>query len=327
MAINFPTGVSIGYIYTYGGRSWQWNGVAWDSYPVDANVVTFLNGFTGNVAITGGTAINVANSSNIVTISYTGTGGGGSGTVGPTGPTGPTGPQGPQGNTGATGATGPQGNTGATGPQGNTGATGPQGPQGNTGATGPQGNTGETGPQGNTGATGPQGNTGETGPQGPQGNTGATGPQGNTGATGPQGNTGATGPQGNTGATGPQGNTGATGPVGDYVISVNGLTGAVGLSAGSNITITQSGNTLTIASTASGSGTPAGITGSVQFNTGTAFGGSTSFIWDNTNLRLGIGLTAPTRALDVVGDGEFTGDVYVTTNFIKVTTNARHWFL
>jgi hypothetical protein len=99
------------------------------------------------------------------------------------------------------------------------------------------------------------------------------------------------------------------------------------LSAGSNITITQSGNTLTIASTASGSGTPGGITGSVQFNTGTAFGGSTSFIWDNTNLRLGIGLTAPTRALDVVGDGEFTGDVYVTTNFIKVTTNARHWFL
>jgi hypothetical protein len=40
----------------------------------------------------------------------------------------------------------------------------------------------------------------------------------------------------------------------NIVNSVNGLTGAVGLSAGSNITITQSGNTLTIASTASGSG-------------------------------------------------------------------------
>jgi len=47
---------------------------------------------------------------------------------------------------------------------------------------------------------------------------------GGTGATGPQGNTGATGPQGVTGATGPQG---ATGPVGDYVISVNGMTGTV----------------------------------------------------------------------------------------------------
>lgn len=115
--------------------------------------------------------------------------------------------------------------------------------------------------------------------------------------------------------------------IGNVVRTVNGLTAAVTIAAGSNITITPSGNTLTIASTASGSGTPAGVTGSVQFNTGTAFGGSTGFIWDNTNLRLGIGLTAPTRALDVIGDGEFTGDVYVTTNFIKVTTNARHWFL
>jgi hypothetical protein len=40
----------------------------------------------------------------------------------------------------------------------------------------------------------------------------------------------------------------------NIVNSVNGLTGGITLSAGSNITITQSGNTLTIASTASGSG-------------------------------------------------------------------------
>jgi hypothetical protein len=65
---------------------------------------------------------------------------------------------------------------------------------------------------------------------------------------------GASGPQGNTGATGPQGNTGPSGIVGDYVTSLRGLTGIIGLSAGSNITITQSGNTLTIASTASGGG-------------------------------------------------------------------------
>ncbi len=38
----------------------------------------------------------------------------------------------------------------------------------------------------------------------------------------------------------------------NIVNSINGLTGTVGLSAGSNITITQSGSTLTIASTASG---------------------------------------------------------------------------
>jgi hypothetical protein len=57
----------------------------------------------------------------------------------------------------------------------------------------------------------------------------------------------------------------------NIVNSVNGLTGAVGLSAGSNITITQSGNTLTIASTASGSGVTMyvasvnGLTGTVQY--------------------------------------------------------------
>ena len=38
----------------------------------------------------------------------------------------------------------------------------------------------------------------------------------------------------------------------NIVNSVNGITGAVGISAGTNITITQSGNTLTISSTASG---------------------------------------------------------------------------
>jgi hypothetical protein len=42
--------------------------------------------------------------------------------------------------------------------------------------------------------------------------------------------------------------------IGNVVRTINGLTAAVGLSAGSNITITTSGNTLTIASTASGGG-------------------------------------------------------------------------
>ena len=59
---------------------------------------------------------------------------------------------------------------------------------------------------------GAAGATGATGEQGIQGATGATGPQGATGATGEQGI---------------QGATGATGPVGDYVESINGLTGQV----------------------------------------------------------------------------------------------------
>ena len=74
------------------------------------------------------------------------------------------------------------------------------------------------------------GAVGATGANGTNGATGATGSNGATGATGEQGIqgvTGATGSQGATGEQGIQGVTGATGPVGDYVISVNGQTGAV----------------------------------------------------------------------------------------------------
>jgi len=62
---------------------------------------------------------------------------------------------------------------------------------------------------------------GATGPQGVTGATGATGTNGVTGATG------ATGTNGVTGATGATGSQGVTGPVGDYVVSFNGVTGAV----------------------------------------------------------------------------------------------------
>jgi hypothetical protein len=199
MPLDFPTSPALNEIYTFGGRSWIWNGTAWDVYSASP---------AGNTGATG-----------------------------PAGATGATGPQGPQGNTG------------------NTGGTGPQGPQGNTGNTG---NTGGTGPQGNTGNTG---NTGGTGPQGPQGNTG---------------NTGGTGPQGNTGATGPQGNTGATGPVGDYVISIRGLTGAVGITNGSGIGLSVSGQTLTFSNT--GILSFNGLTGAVTGLTPGSIGGTNGSI-------------------------------------------------
>ena len=44
------------------------------------------------------------------------------------------------------------------------------------------------------------------------------------------------------------------------VYTINGLTGAIGITAGSNVTITQSGNTLTISSSGSGGG-GIGVTG------------------------------------------------------------------
>ena len=87
------------------------------------------------------------------------------------------------------------------------------------------------------------------GPKGSTGATGATGSQGIQGIQGNTGNTGETGPQGIQGIQGIQGNTGATGPVGDYVISIRGLTGSVGLTNGSGIGLSVSGNTLTVSNT------------------------------------------------------------------------------
>jgi YVTN family beta-propeller protein len=51
-----------------------------------------------------------------------------------------------------------------------------------------------------------------------------------------------------------------------------------------------------------GGGTPAGSNGQVQFNNAGAFGASSSFYWDNTNGRLGIGTTAPAAPLSVAGE-------------------------
>ena len=210
MALDFPTSPALNEIYTYGGRSWQWNGTAWDVYStVSGNVVTKLNGLTGGVTLAAGSNITLTPVGNTITIASSG---GGATSSGPTGNTGATGPQGIQGTTG------------------NTGGTGPQGIQGTTG------NTGGTGPQGIQGVTG---NTGGTGPQGIQGTTG------NTGGTGPQGN---------------------TGPVGDYVSTFNGLTGAVtGVTVGGTNVFTAL-NSFSAGMSASGgvtfSGTFSGATGS-----------------------------------------------------------------
>lgn len=120
MPLDFPPTPTLNEIYTFGGRSWQWNGTAWDVYNAASGLTQYvsqLNGLCGSINIAAGTSISVTPTGNTLTIAYTGGGGGGGNT----------------GATGATGATGPQGNTGATG------ATGSQGIQGNTGATGPVG--------------------------------------------------------------------------------------------------------------------------------------------------------------------------------------------
>jgi hypothetical protein len=70
------------------------------------------------------------------------------------------------------------------------------------------------------------------------------------GGGGPVSATGATGSQGIQGIQGPTGATGATGAIPtDYVISLNGLTGAVGLTAGGGIDISTTANNVMITNT------------------------------------------------------------------------------
>ena len=183
--------------------------------PTGATGVTGI-GYTGATLINGNFVVFPVSSLGVlgsgITIGYIIGATGTSGVAGAVGATGATGSIGATGNVGATGTTGSQGIQGIQGIQGNTGATGATGSQGIQGATGATGATGSQGIQGVTGATGA---TGATGSQGIQGVTGATGATGATGSQGIQGVTGATG---------------VTGPVGDYVISINGQTGAVSIS-------------------------------------------------------------------------------------------------
>ena len=119
MAINFPSSPSVNDTYTFGGRTWLWNGEGWEA-------ITTTYGPTGPTGPTGANGVD-----------------------GPTGPTGANGVDGPTGPTGVAGPTGPTGAQGNTGPTGPTGAdstvAGPTGPTGPTGATGPTGSIYPTG--------------------------------------------------------------------------------------------------------------------------------------------------------------------------------------
>lgn len=79
------------------------------------------------------------------------------------------------------------------------------------------------------------------------------------------------------------------------VSSLNGLTGDVILAAGSNVTITPTGNTLTIASSGGGSGSPGGLNTQIQYNNSGSFGGITGATTDGSIVSLsGAHLLNPT---------------------------------
>lgn len=91
------------------------------------------------------------------------------------------------------------------------------------------------------------GQDGATGPQGPKGD------KGDTGAKGDKGDKGATGERGPQGIQGPKGDTGSPGQDGANA-KINGVN-TLTIQEGENISITQSGSTMTISSTGGSGGT------------------------------------------------------------------------
>jgi len=66
-----------------------------------------------------------------------------------------------------------------------------------------------------------------------------------------------------------------------------------------------------------GSGTPGGANTNIQFNNSGSFGGSSSFVWDNTNNRIGLGTTTPQYNIDVVTAGPTNGIQVNSTSSIS----------
>ncbi len=93
-------------------------------------------------------------------------------------------------------------------------------------------------------------------------------------------------------------------PAGEVVKSLNGLKDSITLVAGSNITITPSGNDLTISSSGGGTGAISG-SGTAnyipKFSNTTTLTNSTLF---ETSNKVGIGTTNPQSSLSVGGDGQ-----------------------
>ncbi len=91
-------------------------------------------------------------------------------------------------------------------------------------------------------------------------------------------------------------------------INVTGTT-ITNTSPDQTVTLTQGGSTtvsgtypnFTISSTDLNTGTPGGLNKTVQFNNSGSFGGDTAMIWDNTNKRLGVGVTNPNGRMVIRG--------------------------
>lgn len=137
MPLTFPSSPSLNQETTTGGRTYRWNGQAWELVGSGIAGPTGPTGVAGGAGATGVTGPTGAASTVTGPTGATGAVGAASTVTGPTGPTGVAGSAGSAGSAGATGATGPTGAAGAVGAAST--VTGP------TGATGPS-VTGPTGP-------------------------------------------------------------------------------------------------------------------------------------------------------------------------------------
>jgi len=74
MPLDFPPTPVLNQVYSLGGKSWKWNGAAWETYNDNLGVdfVETVNGITGDVSVVGGTDISVSSSGKNLTVNYTG---------------------------------------------------------------------------------------------------------------------------------------------------------------------------------------------------------------------------------------------------------------
>lgn len=74
-----------------------------------------------------------------------------------------------------------------------------------------------------------------------------------------------------------------------------------------------------------GGNPPGGSNTYVQYNNAGAFGGSANFVWDNSNVRLGIGTSSPGYTLEVVGSaGLNTSGTSVLATFGANNTTDKY---
>jgi hypothetical protein len=324
MPLDFPNSPIANDLYTFNGRTWKYNGEAWDLQPqVNPQGTQGLQGLgnqgtqgtqgrqglqglqglqgvgsqglQGSQGVQGLSNQGVQGTQGVQGLSNQGT----QGTQGTQGVQGLSnqGTQGPAGTT--QGSQGTQGTQGV-GAQGAQGAQGTQGLQGGLSAQGAQGTQGTQGVQGLSN----QGTQGVQGRQGTQGlsNQGTQGLQGGLSAQGAQGTQGTQGTQGlsNQGAQGLQGGLSAQGAQGTQ--GTQGFTGPAGaVSSAVNILSTTSPYFLGFSSVSSGI-----ITAIFTSPTITVSGlGS-----------VGIATTNPTEQLDVAGDLRIRGGLYDFNNIV-----------